>query len=109
MSGPAVVTIRRALTDQRWMMYFALVVLNVIDVITTAAVLGRGGVEGNPFVQPLIDGLWQVSLLKAAVLIVIAMLLMRSRESRISALALAAASGWYLAVVLWNGAILAVI
>jgi len=90
-------------------MYFGLVVLNVIDVITTAVILGRGGVEGNPFVKPMIDGIWQVSLLKAAVLLIIGMLLMRAKESRISNLALAATSGWYLAVVSWNLLVLAVI
>lgn len=90
-------------------MYFGLVVLNVVDVITTAVVLDRGGIEGNPFIKPMIEGIWQVSLLKAAVLIIIGMLLMRSKESRISDLALAATSGWYLAVVMWNFVVLSVI
>ncbi len=109
MDGTAVVATRRAFSDQRWNMYFGLVVLNVIDVITTAVILNRGGIEGNPFIKPMIEGIWQVSLLKAAVLIIIGMLLMRSKESRISDLALAATSGWYLAVVLWNFMVLAVV
>ncbi len=109
MSGPAVASVHSAFTDQRWLMYFGLVVLNIADVITTAAVLDRGGVEGNPFVQPLIDGIWQVSFFKAVVLIIIALLLRQSRDSRIAHLALATASGWYLAVVLWNGVVLAAI
>jgi len=109
MNGTAVVAIRRTIADQRWSVYFGLVVLNVIDVITTAVILDRGGVEGNPFIRPMVDGIWQVSLLKAAVLIIIGMLLMRAKESRVSNLALAATTGWYLAVVLWNFTILAVV
>jgi len=109
MNGTAVVAIRRTFADQRWSMYFGLVVLNLIDVITTAVILDRGGVEGNPFVQPLIDGIWQVFILKAAVLMIIALLLMRSKASRMSNLALAATSGWYLAVVIWNFMVLAVV
>jgi len=105
-SGTAVVTTRRVLADQRWAMFAGLVVLNIVDVVTTMLVLGRGGVEGNPFVKPMIDGIWQVSLLKAAVLLIVAMLLVRSRRSRITELALAATTGWYLAVVLWNVVVL---
>ncbi len=109
MAIPAVITIRRTFDDQRWSLYLGLVVLNVIDVITTFLIIGRGGVEGNPFVKPLIDGAWQVSLLKAAVLIIIGLLLMRCEQSRISNIALTGATGWYLAVVVWNLLVLAVI
>jgi len=110
MSGVAVVTTSRAITDQRWLIYAGLVVLNVVDVFTTAVVLGRGGMEGNPFVQPLVQGgIWQISIIKATVLMIVAVLLMRCRESRIANLALATTSGWYLAVVFWNFAVLAVV
>ncbi len=109
MNSLEVTTIDRAVDDQRWSLYLGLVVLNVIDVITTIAVLDRGGVEGNPFVKPIIDGVWQVSLLKALILLIVAVLLMRCQRSRVTDLALSATTGWYLAVVLWNLLVFAVI
>ncbi len=109
MAVPAVITTRRTFDDQRWSLFLGLVVLNVVDVITTFVIIGRGGVEGNPFVKPLIDGVWQVSLLKAVVLAIIGLLLMRCEQSRISNIALSGATGWYLAVVFWNLLVLAVI
>lgn len=95
--------------DTLWTIYFGLVVLNVFDLITTSLVLDRGGSEGNPFVQPIVDNLWHVGLLKGAILLLISGLLTRVRGSRLSELALAAATGWYLAVVSWNVAVLTVL
>jgi len=110
MSDVAEATISRGTSDQRWMTYGGLVALNVVDVFTTAVVIDRGGVEGNPFVQPIVTGgIWQISLTKLAVLMIIALLLVRCRESRIAELALATTAGWYLAVVIWNIAVLTVI
>ncbi|MEZ5166971.1 MAG: DUF5658 family protein [Acidimicrobiales bacterium] len=97
------------LAEQIWAMCAGLVVLNVLDIITTAMVIRRGGAERNPFVQPVIDSMWQISALKGLVLVVVATLLMRCRESRIAQLALAGTTGWYLAVVLWNTAVLTVV
>ena len=97
---------RRGLLGPEWVIYVALVVLNVLDLITTAAVLDRGGSERNPLVKPIIDGIWDVALLKGMVLALIAVLLMRCPESRIARLALASTTGWYLAVVAWNSGIL---
>ena len=96
----------RVLLGREWAVYVALVVLNVLDLITTAAVLDRGGSERNPLVKPIIDGIWDVALLKGLVLVLIAVLLMRCPESRIARLALASTTGWYLAVVAWNSGIL---
>ena len=101
--------LRVARTDRRWSMFVGLAVLNVADVITTAMVLDRGGSESNPFVKPLVDDIWQVGLLKIAVLVIIAALLTRCRESRIAEFALAATTGWYLAVVMWNLAVLTIL
>lgn len=101
--------VRSAMDDPRWSMYAGLVGLNLADVLTTAMVLDRGGSERNPFVQPLVDNMWQVAGLKAVVLVLIAALLSRCRGSRIAEFSVAATTGWYLAVVLWNIAVLTIL
>lgn len=100
---------RRLVADQQWSIYVGLVVLNVLDVVTTTMVLDRGGSERNPFVQPFVDGMWDVALMKALVLVFIAVMLMRCRESRMVETALAVTTGWYLAVVMWNLTVLALL
>ncbi len=95
--------------EQRSQAFMALVVLNILDVITTAFVLERGGTEYNPFVEPFVDNLTQISLLKLAALTIVAGLLTRCPESRVADLALVGATGWYVAVVGWNLTVLAFI
>lgn len=102
-------TVRTVLADTRWRLFAGLVVLNVIDIITTAMVLDRGGAERNPFVQPLVDDMVQVAALKGLVLVMVATLLTRCRGSRIAELALTLTTGWYLAVVAWNIAVLTIL
>ena len=110
VESPAETGVRRALlADSRWGLFVGLVVLNVLDLITTALVLDRGGEERNPFVQPLVDNLWHVGVLKALVLVLVASLLTRCRGSRIAELSLAGTTGWYLAVVSWNVAVLTIL
>lgn len=99
----------RGALDQRWMLFVALVVLNIADVITTALVLSAGGVETNPFIKPIVDDMAMVSLLKAGVLAIVAALLVRCRDSRIAEFALTLTTGWYVAVVGWNIAVLALV
>ena len=96
------------LADPRWSLYLGLVVLNVLDIITTSMVIDRGGAERNPFVQPFVHDMAQVTGLKAAVLVLIAALLTRCAGSRLAELSLAGAAGWYLAVVLWNTSVLTI-
>ena len=107
--SPLGASARRLLAEPRWSLFLGLIVLNILDLITTAFVLTNGGAERNPFVQPFIDNLWQIGLLKGAVLALIAMLLTRCPASRITELSLAATTGWYLAVVAWNVAVLALL
>ncbi len=92
--------------DSRWSVLAALTVLNVLDIISTAAVIAAGGDENNPLMRPLIDGIWAAVALKAVVLLSIAWLLTRCVDSRRVGLMLACATGWYIAVVSWNLAIL---
>ena len=99
----------RVAVDQRWLLFVALIVLNVADVISTELVLARGGVETNPFIQPIVDDMMTVSLLKGLVLAIVGVLLLRCRDSRIVDLALTITTGWYIAVVGWNFTVLALI
>lgn len=93
----------------RWQLFSALAVLNVLDIVTTELVLRQGGVEKNPFVEPIVHDMVQLSLLKAAVLGIIGLLLARASDSRIPDVALVGATGWYLAVISWNLTVLALI
>ena len=54
--------------EQRWQVFSALAVLNILDVFTTGFVLEQGGTERNPFIEPMIDSLAQVTLLKLVIL-----------------------------------------
>lgn len=105
----AAVDARVEAIEQRWQVFSALVVLNVLDVLTTGFVLSNGGTERNPFVQPIVDNLLHVGLLKVAMLGLVGGLLTRCRDSRITDVALIGATGWYVAVVGWNAAVMALI
>ena len=95
--------------DQRWSLFRLLVVLNVFDVITTEMVIQNGGHETNPFIQPIVGSVFAVSALKAAVLGVVGVLLSQCKPSRPIDLALTLATGWYVAVVIWNTVVLALL
>ena len=97
---PRVSEIWAKFADPRWLLYLSLVVLNLLDVITTSMVIDRGGAERNPFVQPFVHDMMQVAALKGVVLVVVAALLTRCPGSRIAELALTGTAGWYLAVVM---------
>lgn len=79
-----------------------LTLLNVADLLTTRAVLDRGGVEGNPVMRPLVDGMWGAALLKGACLLVIAVLVRRCAQSSRVLWVLSAVVVWYGIVVAWN-------
>ena len=92
--------------DPRWILYWMLVALNALDVVTTGLVLDRGGRETNPIIEPIVHNLALVSGLKIAVLYIIGFLLVRSRRSAVIDTALVITTGWYLAVVAWNSTVL---
>lgn len=92
--------------DSRWSMLAVLVVLNVLDVVSTAAVISAGGTENNPLMRPLVEGIWPAVVLKTVVLLAIAWLLGRSADSRRIGVMMACTTGWYIAVVSWNLTIL---
>jgi hypothetical protein len=81
----------------------ALVVLNLADVLTTRVVLASGGIEANPLMVGLMQGLAAPLLLKTAVAGVAGLLLLCCPPaSRRSERATATVVGIYLAVVVWN-------
>ena len=83
------------------------VLLNVADVISTKAVLARGGIEGNPVMSDLMTGFAAPLGLKMMVAGVVGLLLMMCPpESRFAERAVTTVVGIYTAVVVWNMAIL---
>lgn len=97
----------RPLVDERWRLLAWLIVLNVADLVTTMLVLLGGGREHNPVMQPFVEEWWSSVLIKATVLGIIFLLLVRCCElSSTTRLALVAANLWYLGVLVWNLVIL---
>jgi hypothetical protein len=84
-----------------------LVGLNIADIVTTRAVLGRGGSESNPLMQGIIDSTIQASLVKLLCLAAVVTLVLRSRHPLRVAWTLGAVDVWYAFVVVWNLAVLA--
>ena len=84
-----------------------LVGLNIADIITTRAVLGRGGSESNPLMQGIIDNTVHASLVKLLCLAVVVTLVLRSRYPLRVAWTLGAVDLWYALVVVWNLGVLA--
>ena len=84
-----------------------LVGLNIADIVTTRAVLARGGVESNPVMQGIINNTMQASLVKSLCLVVVVGLVLRARSPGRIAWSLGAVDLWYALVVGWNLAVLA--
>ena len=79
-----------------------LIGLNIADLITTRAVLGRGGRESNPLMQGVIDSTMQASLVKFACIVAVVALVLRTRFPHRVAWSLGAVNLWYALVVGWN-------
>ena len=105
----AIAEYRTGYDDRRWVVFLTLVVLNLLDVISTAAVLSSGGAEFNPIMQPIAHDTFGVLATKVLVLVIIGGILARMATHRRADIALSIATGWYVAVVAWNLTILSVI
>jgi len=75
----------------RYTLFWSLVALNVLDVLTTKLLLDRGGVEGNPLLG---DDLLTTGLVKTAVLLAIWTLIRRTDT-------IWAARGLYVTVIIY--------
>jgi hypothetical protein len=89
-----------ALTAGR--LFWALVALNIADLVTTRAVLDRGGNERNPLLEPVVHGMWGAVALKAVGLVLVAALLNRCAGSPRARVFVGATVTWYAFVVVWN-------
>jgi len=88
----------------------AIVILNLSDVLLTRAVLDRGGVEGNPLMAGLMQGLAAPLGVKALVAAIVGILLLVSPvESKFAEWAVATVVGLYIGVVVWNSSLLGIL
>jgi hypothetical protein len=83
-----------------------LIFLNIADLVSTRAVLNRGGGESNPLMQGVIDSTLQASLVKFACIVVVVALALRTRFPQRVAWSLGAVNVWYALVVGWNLSVL---
>ena len=84
-----------------------LIALNVADLLTTNAVLARGGAESNPLMQSVIDNMVHASMVKCGCIVVVVALVMRTKFPHRVAWSLGAVNLWYSLVVGWNLGVLA--
>ncbi len=91
------------LVGSRWVLLVALALLNVLDLITTRAVLAAGGVEGNPVMAPIIHHPYAPILVKTAGVALVALVVNSCPpDSKVVNRALAFSVLAYAAIVSWN-------
>ena len=84
-----------------------LIGLNISDLITTRAVLLRGGAESNPLMSTIVDNAAHTSLVKCLCLSIVVALALRTRFPSRTAWTLGVVNLWYALVVGWNLTVLA--
>ena len=89
-------------STRSWRLMF-LAILNLADIVTTAAVLEAGGGEMNPILAPIVQSIWVPLLFKAMVLSIIWISLTQcSIRSRSAAVMLNGTVALYGMIVGWN-------
>lgn len=83
-----------------------LVALNIADLITTQAVLMRGGTESNPIMKSVVDNMVHAGLVKGLCLAAVVALCLRTQKPERACLFLGLVNIWYLTVVAWNFSVL---
>ena len=83
----------------------AIAVFNLLDVITTHALLAHGAIESNPLAAMLLPG-GKVELIKAMVLAGLGWRVMKGRTSVAFTMGLWFAAGFYFLTIVSNGLIL---
>lgn len=92
---------------RRWLMAVTILFLNLFDVVVTKAILGRGGVEANPIMAPIMDHPAYPLILKTVVSLGVGALLLASpRESKLADRAVMIVIVAYVIVMGWNLGIL---
>ena len=91
------------LTRRRLVLALSLMLLNAADVLATRALLARGGLEANPLMRSLMEGLAMPLALKVLVAATVgALLLCCPPRSKLAEPAVAAVVAGYAVVVCWN-------
>jgi hypothetical protein len=94
---------RVPLVGSRWVLLLSLALLNVLDLITTKAVLAAGGIEGNPVMAQIIhDPIAPILVKTAGVVVVVLVVNSCPPDSRLVNRALAIAVVTYAFIVSWN-------
>jgi hypothetical protein len=94
---------RVPLVGSRWVLLVSLALLNVLDLITTKAVLAAGGVEGNPVMAQIIhDPIAPILVKTAGVIVVVLVVNSCPPDSRLVNRALGIAVITYAFIVSWN-------
>jgi hypothetical protein len=92
---------------RRWYLVATLVILNLLDVLTTRWILHHGGTEQNPLLRPIIHDPIAPLLIKLGLCLVIgALVLAAPRRSRFADGGLVAIVAVYTCVIGWNIAVL---
>ena len=87
----------------RWFLGFALVLLNLVDVLMTKWIIANGGQEANPVMKPIIDDPLAPLVVKCGMALMIGWLLLISpRERRFVDRATLAVVIVYTVVIGWN-------
>jgi Domain of unknown function (DUF5658) len=96
----------RSIPVRRWYLVATLVILNLLDVLTTRWILGHGGIEQNPILRPIIHDPLAPLLIKLGLCLVIGSLVLAApRRSRFADGGLVAIVAIYTCVIGWNVAV----
>lgn len=94
---------RVPVVGSRWVLLVSLALLNVLDLVTTRAVLAAGGVEGNPLMARIVDDPVAPVLVKSAGVLLVALVVnVCPPDSKLVNRALALSVITYAAIVSWN-------
>lgn len=99
----AVAVITHEQTTMRWSLLMGLAILNILDLVTTRAVLHAGGTEANPLMAQIIHNPIAPVLVKTAGLALVALVLRACPPvSRFVDRALFTVTALYAVIVAWN-------
>jgi hypothetical protein len=98
----------RGVPARRWVLAASLLFLNLVDILLTRTILGRGGVEANPLMAPIIHHPAYPVIIKVMVSLGVGGLLFASpTDSKLSDRAVLAVIVGYVAITVWNLRVLA--
>jgi Domain of unknown function (DUF5658) len=97
----------RSIPVRRWYLVATLVMLNLLDVLTTRWILDHGGSEQNPILRPIIHDPLAPLLIKLGLCLVIGSLVLAApRRSWFADAGLVTIVAVYTCVIGWNVAVL---